>query len=194
VPRHLLRAPVLFYRAHLGWLLGQRFLMLTHVGRRTGREYRTVLEVVGVLPASGEYVVMSGFGRSADWFRNVMAGGGRLVTVGRHQFSPEVRELGEDESAALICRYERRHRLATPLLRGLLSRLVGWRYTGTDDARCRLVRELPLLALRPAGRPRAGDAVEQLRRPTSVAAQRGHSGSTPAASAVPRRGERTASV
>jgi deazaflavin-dependent oxidoreductase (nitroreductase family) len=95
--RLVLRAPVLLYRAHLGWLLGRRFLMLTHVGRRTGREYRTVVEVVGVLPSSGEYVVMSGFGAYADWLRNLMAGGG-----------------------------------------------------GSEDARRRLVRQLPLVGLRPS--------------------------------------------
>ena len=29
------------------------------------------------------------------------------------------------------------------------SRLVGWRYDGTPDARTRLVRELPLIAFSP---------------------------------------------
>jgi hypothetical protein len=46
--------------------------------------------------------------------------------------------------------YEQRNRLAAPLVRMVLSRLVGWRYDGSDAARHRLVRELPLVAFRPA--------------------------------------------
>ncbi len=93
---------------------------------------------------------MSGFGRSADRLRNLRARGGRQVTVGRRRLSPEMRELGLEEAAAVVAAYEGRRRLATPLVRGLLSRLVGWRYTGPDDDRRRLVGQLPLVALRPA--------------------------------------------
>ncbi len=62
--RVLLRGPVLLYDWNLGWLLGSRFLLVTHVGRRSGRRYRTVLEVIGRLSASGEFVVVSGSGRA----------------------------------------------------------------------------------------------------------------------------------
>jgi deazaflavin-dependent oxidoreductase (nitroreductase family) len=151
VLRRLLRAPVLLYGAGLGPLLGQRFLMLTHVGRRSGRVYRTVVEVVGRLPHEDAYVVMAGFGHSAGWLRNLQAGGGREVAVGRRRFRPSVRELGEEEASATLASYERRNRLAAPVVRVVLSRLVGWRYTGTGPERARLVRELPLVALSPAG-------------------------------------------
>ncbi len=33
----LLRCPILLYHAHLGWLLGDRFLRLTQRGRTSGR-------------------------------------------------------------------------------------------------------------------------------------------------------------
>jgi hypothetical protein len=35
------------------------------------------------------------------------------------------------------------------VVRAVLSRLVGWRYDGTPNARRRLGRELPLIAFRP---------------------------------------------
>ncbi len=63
------------YDRHLGWLLGRRFLQLTHVGRRSGRRYRTVLEVVEYDRSVPEFVVVSGFGRRSDWLRNLNAGG-----------------------------------------------------------------------------------------------------------------------
>jgi deazaflavin-dependent oxidoreductase (nitroreductase family) len=58
------------YDRHLGWLLGHRFVQLTHVGRRSGRRYRTVLEVVEYDRSVPEFVV-SGFGRRSDWLRNL---------------------------------------------------------------------------------------------------------------------------
>jgi deazaflavin-dependent oxidoreductase (nitroreductase family) len=152
VLRRLLRAPTWLFRAGLGPVFGSRFLMLTHVGRRSGRTYRTVVEVVGRLPGGG-FVVMAGFGARTDWLRNALAGGAREVAVGRHRFAPEIRQLGQDEAAAVLAEYERRNRLAAPVVRAVLSRLVGWRYTGTDDERRRLVAALPLVALSPRTTP-----------------------------------------
>ncbi len=151
--RRLLRVPTLLYRWNLGWLLGERFLMLTHVGRRSGRQYRTVLEVVGRLPVSDEFVVLAGFGRTADWLRNAEAGGAREVVVGRRRFRPTVRMLAEDAAAGVLAEYERRNRLIRVVLHRVLSRLAGWPYLGTDDQRRRLVSQLPLVAFGAADRP-----------------------------------------
>jgi hypothetical protein len=70
----LLRAPVALYGVRGGWLLGHRFLLLAHRGRRSGRVHRTVLEVVSWSASTREAVVVSGFGHSAQWYRNVLAG------------------------------------------------------------------------------------------------------------------------
>ena len=152
VMSRLLRAPTRIYRANLGWLLGERFLMLTHVGRRSGRQYRTVLEVVGRLPASDEFVVMAGFGRTADWLRNAQCGCAREVAVGHRRFHPTFRLLAEGPAADVLAGYEDRNRLIAPVVRRVLSGLVGWRYTGSDDERRRLVRQLPLVAFGPIDR------------------------------------------
>jgi hypothetical protein len=62
----LLAVPAYVYECNAGWLLGHRFLRLTHEGRRSGRVYRTMLEVVGEDRATGEVFVMAGLGRSAQ--------------------------------------------------------------------------------------------------------------------------------
>ena len=41
-----LRLPIWLYRLHLGWLFGNRFLLLTHIGRKSGLPRQTVIEVV----------------------------------------------------------------------------------------------------------------------------------------------------
>jgi deazaflavin-dependent oxidoreductase (nitroreductase family) len=149
IVRRLLRAPGLLYDWHAGWLLGHRFLRLTHLGRRSGRRYRTMLEVVGTGQAPGEVVVVAGLGRSADWFRNLQAGRGVEVAIGRRRFRPRHRVLGPREAVAVLADYERRNRWVAPLVRRVLSWLVGWRYDGSDGARRRLAGQLPLVALRP---------------------------------------------
>jgi deazaflavin-dependent oxidoreductase (nitroreductase family) len=147
--RRLLRAPALLYRWRLGWLLGERFLLLTHVGRRSGRHYRTPLEIVGRGSGADEVVVLAGLGDDADWLRNIRVRPAVELQVGRRRFVPVHRELDEREADAVLAEYERRHRWIAPVVRAVLSRLVGWRYDGTPDARRRLVRELPLIAFGP---------------------------------------------
>ena len=49
------------------------FAILTHVGRRTGRRYRTP---VVVFRRGGEYVIALGSGSDVQWVRNVLAAGG----------------------------------------------------------------------------------------------------------------------
>src|SRR5579872_6864271 len=79
-------APVSLYRLHLGWLLGRRFLLLTHTGRRTGLRRQTVLEVMEYRSDGPEAVVMSGFGPQANWLRNIQAAPGPEIVIGRHRF------------------------------------------------------------------------------------------------------------
>lgn len=145
-----LRAPAVLYDWHLGWLLGQRFLRLTHRGRRSGRCYQMMLEVIGNDPATGELCVMVGLGRRAQWYRNVTAGGAVEVAIGDRRFQPVCRELAPAEAAAVLAEYERRNGLIAPVVRVMLSALVGWRYDGSPSARDRLVRDRPILAFRPA--------------------------------------------
>lgn len=148
--RWLLRAPLRIYDWHLGWLLGHRFLRLTHRGRRSGRRYQTVLEVVGRDQKHGEYVVMAGFGRASDWYQNIQAGPEAAeIEIGREHFVPDLRVLDPDEAAATLASYERRNRLAAPIVRRVLGRLIGERYDGSEAARREVVRLLPMIGFRP---------------------------------------------
>ena len=144
----VLRAPAVLYDRGLGWMFGRRFLRLTHRGRRSGRLFQTMLEVLGESPAAREVFVMVGLGRRAQWYRNVRAGGAVEIAIGHERFQPAYRELPAPEAAAVLADYERRHKLVTPIVRAMLSRLVGWRYDGSWAARQRLVTERPILAFR----------------------------------------------
>jgi hypothetical protein len=64
--RRALRLPVRLYDLGAARLFGHRFLLLTHRGRRSGRLYRTMLEVVDWDSERREAIVMSGFGADAN--------------------------------------------------------------------------------------------------------------------------------
>ena len=60
--RFMWRMPIYLYKAHLGWLLGERFLLLTHTGRISGERRQAVLEIIRVDKTKPTYYVASGFG------------------------------------------------------------------------------------------------------------------------------------
>jgi deazaflavin-dependent oxidoreductase (nitroreductase family) len=144
-----LRLPVHLYDIGAGRILGRRFLLLTHRGRRSGRLYRTMLEVVGWDPERREAIVMSGFGVKANWRLNALAGGAVEVQIAGLRFTPQVRSLEPEEAGAVLADYERRNRAVGPIVRAVLSRLAGFRYDGSTEARNRLVEKLPLVAFSP---------------------------------------------
>ena len=147
--RRLLRLPARLYDWHARCLLGHRFLRLTHVGRRSGRLHQTVLEVIRTSPRAGEFVVMSGFGRPADWYRNLAAAPAVEVAAGNRRFRPAHRVLGEAEAVEVRADYERRNRRVAIVVRRVLTWLVCWNHDGSDEARRRLLQELPVVAFRP---------------------------------------------
>ena len=149
VMRTLLALPIWLYHANLGFLLGHRFLLLVHTGRKSGVRRETVLEVVDYDPARHEAVVMAGWGRRAGWLHNVEAGLASEIRIGRERFAPQFRILEPDEAERRFAAYERENRLIAPIVRRVLSRLVGWRYDGSAAARRRVVAQLPLVAFRP---------------------------------------------
>ena len=63
------------------WLPGLG--VVVHRGRKTGRQYRTP---VNVFPRpAGRYVLALTYGSDTDWVKNVMAAGGcELLTRGKH--------------------------------------------------------------------------------------------------------------
>lgn len=72
-PGHLLRllfrTPIVLYRMRMGWLLGGRFLLLAHTGRKTGKTRRTVIEVVAHDQSVPEVAVIAAWGERAQWVR-----------------------------------------------------------------------------------------------------------------------------
>jgi deazaflavin-dependent oxidoreductase (nitroreductase family) len=142
--RRLLRLPIVFYRARLGWVFGRRLVLVHHVGRRTGRRHEVVLEVVD--RSGGAVTVASGFGPRADWYRNLLAAPRTTMTLGAHPQPVEARALDAEEGSAVLLAYGRRHRRAARVV----ARRMGYEIDGSDADLRELGRRLPFLRLEPA--------------------------------------------
>ncbi len=119
--RLFLRSPIWLYRWHAGWLLGGRFLMLEHRGRRSGDLHRAVIEVIGRRREIKAYYVAAAWAPRADWYQNVLKDPQVRVTVGGRSFPALARALPPEESRAFLEDYRRNHRLAAKAL----SRVLG---------------------------------------------------------------------
>ena len=141
--RRVSRAPIGLYRLGLGWLLGHRFLLLTHTGRKTGLPRQTVLEVMRYDPAMNSYVVAVGFGTRSDWYRNVLKSPEVTIQVGARRQQARARPVDAEEAFEELSEYMRRH----PIAARAVARLLGLAIDGTKEQRRALAARLPVIEL-----------------------------------------------
>lgn len=151
--RAFLNAPNWLYRMGLGWVLGHRFMLLTHRGRTSGRIYRTVLEVVRYDPRTQETIVCSGWGTRADWYRNIKARPPVAIESGGRRYeNPSFRVLPPDENYPIVADYVRR---LPPVARPLAYRL-GIDVPGSEAERRAHSERLLMVAFRPGATATGG--------------------------------------
>jgi deazaflavin-dependent oxidoreductase (nitroreductase family) len=122
--RSLVRAPIALYRHGWGWVFGERILMLEHIGRKSGLPRYVCLEVVD-RPARDRLIIVSGFGRHAQWYRNLAEHPQCRVSIGRDVAIPaSARLMSERESDAALARYQQVHPRAWKLFRRAIERAV----------------------------------------------------------------------
>ena len=142
-------APRWFYRHRMGWLLGRRFLALSHVGRKSGLERQSILEVAVYHPDTRESIVASAFGSAADWYRNIHARPAHRVQVGRIVYVPHRRFLGPEEARAVAKEFCRKHRLESRVAITVFV-AMGAAEKGEFSDPVDLMAALPMVAFRPA--------------------------------------------
>jgi deazaflavin-dependent oxidoreductase (nitroreductase family) len=151
--RILFRAPIYLYRAGLGSMLGNRILVLHHIGRLSGKERQAVLEVVEHDPADDSFVVASGWRSAAAWYRNVVQNPEVAIQVGRRTIPVTAVKLTQDEGAETFARYAMKHRIAAKYL---LPRVLGFSVDGSEDDFRAVGRRLPFIRFVPRSQV-AGD-------------------------------------
>jgi deazaflavin-dependent oxidoreductase (nitroreductase family) len=140
------RLPLWLYRAHLGWLLGERFLRLTHIGRKSGQPRQTVLEVVDHERATDSYIVTSGWGEKSDWFQNILKTPQVVIDVGRRHLNVIAEPLSIDAATEWLFIYAQAH----PRTFQSLAKFMTGEKLGATHEDCRRVTEaVPVVAFRP---------------------------------------------
>ena len=144
--RALFRLPISLYHFGLGCLLGKRFLLLTHIGRKSGLPRQVVLEVVDQDKETGVYYVAAAWREKADWYLNILKNPRVKVQVGNRQFEVDAVQKSRGEAELALWAYAQKHPTA---LRELTSMMLGERLPPTRETCHRLAETVPLIALVP---------------------------------------------
>lgn len=145
--RWFFRAPLVLYRIGLGGLMPLQ-LLLTTVGRKSGRPRQAVVDVLRHDAATDTYYVVSAYGARSDWYRNLQANPTVRVQVRWRKFSARAATLPKEEAEEVLLDHWGRHRLYSRAT----MRLVGVKAANEDEVRA-AVGKLRVVAIRPeAGR------------------------------------------
>lgn len=126
--RLLWRAPIGLYRIGLGGLLGGRFLLLNHIGRKSGQARQNVLEIIRRDERGNAYIVASGFGEKADWLQNVTAHPQVKIQVGTKKMNARAERLSLERASEELLDYNRRH----PAALKTLAEIIGYKSDGGE--------------------------------------------------------------
>jgi deazaflavin-dependent oxidoreductase (nitroreductase family) len=142
----LLRFPVWLDEAGCGRLLRNRFVVVDHLGRRTGHRHRTPLEVIRYDPGVPEWTVIAAWRDHPDWYRNLQAAPPPALAVGgRHVDRPACRFLDTDERVDVLAAYAAAH----PLAMRILFRVMRWGDPRRPGTIRRAARDHGMVAFRP---------------------------------------------
>jgi len=135
------RIPIYLYRTGFGWALGNRFLLLRHIGRISGEDRYAVLELIHSTPEEGVYYVVSGFGTRSDWFQNILKQPQVKIQVGAKKMSAVARRLDPSDGAGILLAYAQEH----PGSLKTLSSLLGYQIDFTREGILDFGRQIPVV-------------------------------------------------
>ena len=138
----LWRAPIWFYRIGLGSLFGKRFLLLNHIGRKSGQPRQAVIEVVKIDAQNDVFYSVSGFGEKANWFQNIMHTPQVNIQVGNRKMSARAEMLSLEGGEAILQDYSQKH----PTALRELSKLLNIPYDGSPESVSEMAKVLPVVA------------------------------------------------
>ena len=138
------KLPLFFYRMGLGRIFGKRFMVLTHVGRKSGKVHQSVLAIVGFDPKTREIRAVSPWS-SSNWFRNIQATPALEVQTAGVRYAPRQRWLSAEEIASGFIEFRRRY----PIFSRMVARIPGWNIDSTYEEFVELARTLRGVAFEP---------------------------------------------
>ncbi len=136
------RLPILLYRMGLGNLLGSRFILLTHKGRKSGLARKTVLEVVRYDIEKTIFIVAAGFGTESDWYQNIRLTPQVTVQNRNHRWEMIARFLTPEQAGEEMLDYARRY----PVAFRELASFMGYHLNRTQEDIRSMGKTLPMVS------------------------------------------------
>ncbi|MEU9191620.1 nitroreductase family deazaflavin-dependent oxidoreductase [Streptomyces hundungensis] len=141
--RTLARLPIHLFRMGLGPLFGKRMLLLVHTGRASGQARKVVLEVVAHDPEQQTWILASGFGPKAQWYRNLRQTPQATIQTGRRFRAVTAHFLTPEEGGRIMAEYAPRH----PRAAKALCSYMGFRADGSAAGYQAIGERIPFIRL-----------------------------------------------
>lgn len=148
--RIFFRIPILMFSANLGWIMDYRFVLLIHTGRKTGRQYMTVLEIIRYDKKSSTCIVASGWGTKSDWFKNITNNPKIIYQIKNNRMDGIAERLPPDEASRELLNYADHH----PVAFRILKFFMGYQLDNNDKDILALGKQLPMFVFKPASNER----------------------------------------
>jgi len=140
----MFKLPLLLYRLRLGWLFGTRFMLLTHVGRHSGKVRRTILAVVRFDATTKAIYAVSAW-KGSDWYANIHAVPALEVATAFVRYVPIQRTLSPQEITTTFLNYRTQH----PIFCRMICRIPGWKWDSNYEEFLGLARTLHGVVFKP---------------------------------------------
>lgn len=147
------KAPLFMYKIGFGgWekLIGAEWMMISTVGRKTGKRRASMVDVMDYNPSTDTYYIEAAYGARADWFKNIKANPVFDAQVGRRKFKAQAQELNEADTGEILVRF---FRLKPAYTRSVMA-MVGMKFKDENELR-EMGKNLTLLAVRPLSSDRS---------------------------------------
>jgi deazaflavin-dependent oxidoreductase (nitroreductase family) len=141
------KVPVWMYKIGFGGferLIGAQWMLITHIGRKSGKQYDSMVDVMDYNKVTDIYYIEAAYGTHADWVRNIQASPNFAARVGRRKFTARAAPLSNKNAADMLVKFYREK----PAYTRSVMAMVGMKFNGEEDLRA-LAPKLMLLAVKP---------------------------------------------
>jgi deazaflavin-dependent oxidoreductase (nitroreductase family) len=103
-------------------------MLLTHVGRHSGKVRRTIRAVLRFDQTTKEIYAVSAW-KDSDWYANIQAAPALEVETAFVRYAPLQRTLSPQEITTTFLDYRKKH----PIFSRMICRIPGWKWDSSHD-------------------------------------------------------------
>lgn len=140
------KVPLLMHKLGFGgWerLIGAQWMLITTIGRKTGKRRETMVDVMDYDKANDTYYIEAAYGARADWYRNIQRNPIFEAQVGRRKFKARAGALSTEGASDLLVQFYRQK----PAYTRSVMAMAGMKFKDEDELR-ELGKNLTLLAVK----------------------------------------------